>query len=207
MLDPPVGSPPSADGPSSHKSREHFRNYEEPARASVRELYRLNHRHQTYDFGEVKRKEYLGLNRRAMGVWEALEYLNTLVDDSDPDTELSQIEHLLQTAEAIRADGHPDWFVLTGLDPRPRQGPLPVRRAAMGRGGRHVPGGLRLPRRDRVPRVLRRQPRRAGDAITRRACGIYEAGCGLANVRLSWGHDEYMYHVVKDYLPEPKRST
>ena len=35
-----------------------------------------------------------------MGIWEAMEYLNTLVDDSDPDTDLSQIEHLLQTAEA-----------------------------------------------------------------------------------------------------------
>ena len=50
-----------------------------------------------------------------MGLWEACEYLNTLVDDSDPDTDLSQIQHLLQTAEAIRADGHPRWFVLTGL--------------------------------------------------------------------------------------------
>ena len=50
-----------------------------------------------------------------MGIWEAMEFLNTLVDDSDPDTELTQIEHLMQTAEAIRADGHPRWFILTGL--------------------------------------------------------------------------------------------
>ena len=47
--------------------------------------------------------------------WAALDYLNTLVDESDRDTELPQIMHLLQTAEAIRADGHPDWFVLTGF--------------------------------------------------------------------------------------------
>jgi inositol oxygenase len=32
-------------------------------------------------------------------------------------------------------------------------------------------------------------------------CGIYEEGCGLDQVHLSWGHDEYLYHVVKDYLP------
>ena len=38
-----------------------------------------------------------------MGIWEAMEFLNTLVDDSDPDTDLSQIEHLMQTSEAIRA--------------------------------------------------------------------------------------------------------
>src|SRR5207244_5414223 len=43
------------------------------------------------------------------------EYLNTLVDGSDPDTDLSQIEHLLQTSEAIRQDGHPRWFILTGF--------------------------------------------------------------------------------------------
>ena len=38
-----------------------------------------------------------------------------LVDDSDPDTELSQLEHLLQTAEAARRDSQPDWLVVTGL--------------------------------------------------------------------------------------------
>lgn len=27
--------------------------------------------------------------------------------------------------------------------------------------------------------------------------GIYEAGCGLDNVLLSWGHDEYLYEVLK----------
>jgi len=37
-----------------------------------------------------------------MGVWEALEYLSKLVDASDPDTDLSQLQHALQTAESIR---------------------------------------------------------------------------------------------------------
>src|SRR6267378_2986962 len=99
----------------SEKRKEQFRNYEDDARPSVREFYRLNHRHQTYDFVQTRRKEYLSLNRREMSVWEALEYLNTLVDDSDPDTDLSQLDHLLQTAEQIRHDGYPRWFILTGL--------------------------------------------------------------------------------------------
>ena len=50
---------------------------------------------------KVTRKEFLGLNRMQMGIWEAAEYLNKLVDDSDPDTDMSQLEHLLQTAELI----------------------------------------------------------------------------------------------------------
>ena len=32
--------------------------------------------------------------------------------------------------------------------------------------------------------------------------GVYEEGCGLDKVDMSWGHDEYIYHVAKDYLPE-----
>src|SRR5919204_320089 len=83
----------------THKSKDAFRDYEANARPSVREFYRLNHRHQTLEFVLAKKREFLPLRKRRMGVWEAMEFLNTLVDDSDPDTDLSQIEHLMQTAE------------------------------------------------------------------------------------------------------------
>lgn len=51
-----------------------------------------------------------------MSVWDCCELLNEFVDESDPDLDEPQIEHLLQTAEAIRK-AHPDedWFHLTGL--------------------------------------------------------------------------------------------
>ena len=47
---------------------------------------------------------------------EALEMLNELVDESDPDIDMPNIVHAFQTAERIRED-HPDqdWFHLTGL--------------------------------------------------------------------------------------------
>jgi inositol oxygenase len=32
--------------------------------------------------------------------------------------------------------------------------------------------------------------------------GVYEPNCGLNNVHMSWGHDEYLYHMVKDHIPE-----
>ena len=32
-------------------------------------------------------------------------------------------------------------------------------------------------------------------------------GCGLDNIHLSWGHDEYVYHVVKDRLPQEALYT
>ncbi|MBO9637724.1 MAG: inositol oxygenase, partial [Siphonobacter aquaeclarae] len=29
------------------------------------------------------------------------------------------------------------------------------------------------------------------------------AARGLRNVHMSWGHDEYLYQMMKDYMPEP----
>src|ERR1700676_4193502 len=97
------------------KKQEEFRKYNDSTPPGVREFYRLNHTHQTVDFLREKKQQYLAKQRGLMRIWEALDYPNTLVDESDPDTDLSQIEHNLQTAEAIRRDGHPGWFVLTGL--------------------------------------------------------------------------------------------
>ena len=99
---------PAAGAPTvladSAKPATEFRNYAADVRPTVREFYRLNHRHQTLDFVLDKKRQYLPLRTRRMGIWEAMEFLNTLVDDSDPDTDLSQIEHLMQTAEAIRRE-------------------------------------------------------------------------------------------------------
>ena len=69
------------------------------------EFYRLNHEGQTVDYVLGKEREYFSLKKGMKSIWEAAEFLNTLVDDSDPDTDLTQIEHLLQTSEAIRRDG------------------------------------------------------------------------------------------------------
>jgi len=97
------------------KTTEEYRNYDEPARDTVKEFYRLNHTYQTYEFVREKQNNFLKFDKKEMPVWDAFQFLNQLVDDSDPDTDLDQFQHLLQTSEAIRRDGHPDWMVLVGL--------------------------------------------------------------------------------------------
>ena len=97
------------------KSESDFRQYDAEAAPGVAEFYRINHQMQTLDYVLGKEKQYFGLTRGMKSIWEAAEFLNTLVDDSDPDTDLTQIEHLLQTSEAIRRDGHPRWMVLVGF--------------------------------------------------------------------------------------------
>lgn len=89
---------------------------ESERRKSVEEFYRVNHIGQTVEFVRKMREEYGKLNRTEMSIWECCELLNEFIDESDPDMDEPQIEHLLQTAEAIRKD-YPDedWLHLTGL--------------------------------------------------------------------------------------------
>jgi len=178
-----------------------FRNYSAPPRPSVRELYRLNHRHQTLDFVRAKKREYLPPRRLEKTVWEAFASLETLVDDSDPDIDLSQVEHALQTAEAVRADGHPRWFVLTGFIHD-----LGKMLCAFGEPqwavvGDTFPVGCAFSPRIVYPELFAENPDRQVPAY-QSPLGIYEEGCGLEAVQMSWGHDEYLYHVVRDRLPE-----
>src|ERR1035438_8183324 len=70
---------------SKSKPTKEYRNYETPAKETVKEFYRLNHTFQTHEFAMGKRKEYLKFDKKRMPVWEAFNFLNRLVDDSDPD--------------------------------------------------------------------------------------------------------------------------
>jgi len=189
------------NGDEETKAKEQYRDYEAEARSTVKEFYRLNHANQSFDFVQQKKAQYLSLNRRTMSIWEAMEYLNNLVDDSDPDTDLTQIEHLMQTAEAIRADGHPRWFILTGLIhdlgkilclwDEPQWAVV----------GDTFPVGCAYSDKVVFSEFFELNPdSKVPEYQTPN--GIYEPGCGLDKVHLSWGHDEYLYNVVKDHMPE-----
>ncbi|KAA5543123.1 inositol oxygenase [Roseiconus nitratireducens] len=185
----------------SQKSATEFRNYESDTRPGVREFYRLNHRFQTHAFVTEKRREYLSLQKRTMGIWEAMEFLNTLVDESDPDTDLSQIEHLMQTAESIRADGHPRWFILTGLIHDLGKILCLFGEPQWAVVGDTFPVGCAFSDKVVLHEFFDDNPDRTDPRFSTHL-GIYAAGAGLDNVLMSWGHDEYLYHVVKSFLPE-----
>ena len=137
-----------------------------------------------------------------MTPWEGLDFLNTLVDESDPDINLPQISHLLQTAEAIRADGHPDWFVLTGfihdlgkvlcLFGEPQWAVV----------GDTFPVGCKFSVKVVYPEFFALNAD-SSDVRYNTEYGVYRPGCGLDSVHMSWGHDEYLYQLLKNCLPEP----
>ncbi|TVY22490.1 Inositol oxygenase [Lachnellula hyalina] len=136
----------------------------------------------------------------------ALEKLNTFIDESDPDTSLSQIEHLLQTAEAIRLDGRPRWMQLTGLIHD--LGKLLFFFGAQGQWdviGDTFLVGCAFDKRITLSDTFKGNPD-YGHEIYGTKYGIYKSGCGLDSTMLSWGHDEYLYYVVKDQSTLPDEA-
>lgn len=187
---------------AKEKAADDYRNYETPVRDTVKEFYRLNHLHQSYDFVLEKEREFLRFDKKEMPVWDAFQFLNQLVDDSDPDTDLDQLQHLLQTSEAIRADGHPDWMVLVGLLHDLGKVLCLFGEPQWAVVGDTFPVGCAFSDKIVFPEFFKENPD-YNDPRYNTKYGVYSPNCGLRNVHLSWGHDEYIYHLTKDYLPEP----
>lgn len=217
---PPAATPTKEDenysGASKFdedKDKTTFRQYED-ACDRVKTFYAEQHAKQTMDYNIAARKKFaidLSENpttppRDVMTIWQAMEKLNTLVDDSDPDTELSQIQHLLQTAEAMRRDGKPRWMQLTGLIHD--LGKLLYFYGAEGQWdvvGDTFPVGCAFSEKNILPSTFAANPD-ATHPVYSTPNGIYEPGCGIENLMISWGHDEYMYQVCKEQSTLPREA-
>lgn len=178
-----------------------FRNYEAHASDPIAQFYRANHQHQTLAFSQQKLAQYAPLTHCEMGTWDAIQQLDAIVDDSDPDTELSQLDHLLQTAEAIRQDGHPRWMQLAGLVHDLGKVLCLFDEPQWAVVGDTFPVGCRFSSEIVYAEFFAENPDAARPEY-QTLLGIYERNCGLDQVTMSWGHDEYLYQVVKDYLPK-----
>ncbi|MCJ1229327.1 hypothetical protein MMC12_005992 [Toensbergia leucococca] len=189
----------------AEKDKAQFRKYED-ACDRVKNFYREQHEKQTVAYNLKARNDFKSKTRAEMTIWEAMEKLNTLIDESDPDTSLTQIEHLIQSAEAIRRDGKPRWMQLTGLIHD--LGKLLFFFDARGQWdvvGDTFPVGCAFDRRIIYPDTFKGNPDHDHEMYGTKN-GIYTPGCGMDNIMLSWGHDEYLYHIVKDQSKLPDEA-
>lgn len=184
------------------KKEEDFRDYEKTEKDGVKEFYRLNHKYQTFDFVMQKKLDYLKFDKKEMPIWSAFDFLNELVDDSDPDTDLDQMQHLVQTSEAIRNDGHPDWMVLVGLIHDMGKVLCLFGEPQWAVVGDTFPVGCAYSDKIVYPEFFKENPD-FNNKTYQDKFGVYTENCGLDKVHMSWGHDEYVYHMMKDYIPEP----
>ncbi|KAG8517987.1 Inositol oxygenase [Galemys pyrenaicus] len=233
--DPSLVYRPDVD-PEAAKDKSSFRNYMSgPLLDRVFTTYQLMHRHQTVAFVRKKHAQFGGFSYKRMTVLEAVDMLDELVDESDPDVDFPNSFHAFQTAEGIRR-AHPDkgaprpglWVPPLGCaEPQPARGhPGPC--ASLGRCpcppdwfhlvgllhdlgkvlalagepqwavvGDTFPVGCR-PQASVVFRDSTFQDNPdLQDPRYSTELGMYQPHCGLENVLMSWGHDEYMYQMMK----------
>jgi inositol oxygenase len=160
---------------------------------------------QTFDYVQRMKKKYLTFDR-PLPLWDAMLELNKLIDVSDPDLDLPNVQHLIQSAEAMRADNCPDWMQLVGL--------IHDLGKAMYMWGSDEDGtsqaeqwglvgdvfivGCRLPDTCVYPEFNVLNPDMQNEKYNT-TLGVYEAGCGIDNVDLAWGHDEYLFQVLSNH--------
>jgi inositol oxygenase len=167
----------------------------------VKDFYREHHTKQTLAFVLAQKQKYRVLNRESLGVWDMLEQLDTLRDESDPDTELSQMQHALQSAQKARHHRNlPDWFILTALIHDMGKALCRFGEPQWAVVGDTFPVGCRYSKEIVLHEFLAANPDSAIPEY-QTELGIYHTGCGLDRVNFSWGHDEYLYTVVMPFLP------
>ena len=136
--------------------------------------------------------------------WYIMNTLNSFVDISDPDISLPNSHHALQTAEEIRKDGHPEWLQIVGfihdlgkimyLKGCDEDGTS--MREQWGMVGDTFIVGCKLPDNIVYSEFNKENPDMLDDRYNSKL-GIYKENCGLDNVMCSWGHDEYLYQILK----------
>merc|ERR1712232_386007 len=182
-----------------------YRNYEDSSRQDiVRKTYYTMHERQTVEFGKQQREKWLKFDKGEFTIMEMIALLDNLVDESDPDNDLPNSIHDFQTAERIRQQwpDH-DWFHHIGLlhdigkvlalpevagECALEQWAVVGDTFCVGCGPAHAcVFGLES---------FRDNPD-LKDAVFSTSNGMYKEGCGISNLMMSWGHDEYMYWVLK----------
>ncbi|XP_076620313.1 myo-inositol oxygenase [Colletes latitarsis] len=194
----------------SGKLESQFRDYStdplDPLKERVRQTYQKMHTNQTVAFVKSRMDKWLQFNKFKMTVKDALIKLNNLVDESDPDTTMPNIVHAFQTAESIRKE-HPDqdWFHLTGLIHDLGKVMAFYGEPQWAVVGDTFPVGCAWADSIVYKETSFEDNPDGNDSRYNTKYGMYKPKCGINNLMMSWGHDEYLYRVLvhnKSKLPK-----
>jgi inositol oxygenase len=198
-LEDPSEYRPELGGLVIGKEQEDFRIFHDTGDgryAIIRNTYLQMHTQQTVEYSKKMVEKWGALNSMKMTIMEAVEMLDDLVDESDPDTSLPNSLHAFQTAERIR-EAHPDkdWFHLTGLIHDLGKVMALYGQPQWSTVGDTFPVGCKFSEKCVFHELFKDNPD-ASHPIYSAVNGMYEPNCGLDKVMMSFGHDEYMYRVL-----------
>lgn len=165
---------------------------------TIDNTYRQNHVEMTVDKVIRLRKEWLHFKKGSYTIKEVIDMLDTFVDDSDPDIELPNNIHAFQTAEFARKE-YPDldWLHLVGL-----LNDLGKIMSVWGLPQHLVVGDTFVVGCEHPKEIIYHNYFSLNidsyDSRYNTKNGMYMPKCGLENLILSWGHDEYMYWILSN---------
>jgi len=184
------------------RNEDEFRNYtsDNAYHDRVRRTYYAMHTKQTVDFVKQQMERWCKFDYAELTVMEAVELMNQLLDESDPDNDMPNSVHAFQTAERIRQI-HPDkeWFQLTGLIHDIGKVMAVWGAPQWSVVGDTYPVGCAVA--DSIvfgTDSFVKNPDFVHSVYSQKY-GMYSEKCGLDNVLISWGHDEYLYRVLKNH--------
>lgn len=169
-----------------------FRVYDNEPSNLVYQHYYAMHTEQTLDYVLNQHKRFLESDSYLLlTVQEALEALKDYVDPSDPDVSFSNNIHNYQTAEACRKllPGC-DWFHLIGLIHDIGKILYLFSEPNWAIVGDTFPVGHPFSSKCIYYDFFKYNP-------DFNKASIYQKHCGFDNMHFSWGHDEYLYQVLK----------
>ena len=201
----------SRESPDLTETKE-FRNYDSKIHDAIRLCYKSQRLHQTRDFSLRMIQKYCTFERKA-SFWDLFDSLSNFVDVSDPDINVPNAHHLFQTAESIRKDGHPEWFQVVGLihdlgkimytfGSDTDGTSVREQRSIVGDTfitGCPIPSTAMFPEYNKLNRDHKKYTTPFG------VYGETSRNKGLDNVVCAFGHDEYLYRLLKynrSTLPE-----
>ncbi|HEY8548858.1 MAG TPA: inositol oxygenase family protein [Vicinamibacterales bacterium] len=152
----------------------------------------------TYEVTQALRKRFLDVRPMELTMREAVDYYNDIVDESDPDMDNEpQIIHAIQCAIGAKNSGLPEWAIVVGFihDVGKMLVKLGLRQPFVV--GDQWPVGCAPSDQIVCSHFFAENPD-THHPVYGTKLGVYEEGCGLDNVVMSFGHDEYLYRVLLD---------
>lgn len=160
-------------------------------------FYQKQHELQTYDSVNEKHTLYSKLDKGLFSIHDVLSMMNEFIDPSDPDVDVPNIIHAYQTAERIRKK-HPCNFELQVTGLIHDLGKILFK---FGERPEFIVGdtfvvGCQFSDKIIFSDTFKHNPDTQNPKYMTKF-GIYSQGCGIQNLILSYGHDEYLYQVLK----------
>jgi inositol oxygenase len=145
----------------------------EKPKNKVEQTYFENDRRETIDFGKEKQDQYLRLNHMKASVWDVIKILDNFIDESE-------IGFLHDLGKILSHFREPQWAVV----------------------GDTFPVGCAFESTNIHSDFFKENPDYLNPTYNTKY-RIYSSKCGFDQLLMSFGHDEYLYHVMKPYLMLP----